>query len=520
MLFPDDPLKTSDRRFGSFYNQKNLGRLLDLALPPVVAFDGRHDVDACGHPLFQECVCQIPGACRIRDRDENHPYVIGDVVHVDILDTRHGCGNTPGGLHVSYVMPRLPGMPKLWQSGMVFTVASFAAGLLNYAFQGVIGRQLPLNEYGLVNAILGFVGLFSLPLAAIRQALTHHIAQLRASGDEARLRGLFLGGERLLLRATVLGCLIALVLVYPLATFFHIPRVSLVAVALAVVFANLWTEFANGVFFGMAWFGRLGGIIVSCALARVLLGALGTRLWPGAEPAILASLAYALVFASLFLWRHHLARPGLESIRPSGREFTHYAFACTAFVLGQYAFLQGDLLVAQRHIAGDDLGLYTGAGQLGRALVYLVSPFLMVLFQARSAHRHASAVRDQIGLLMLYAAALVAGAFAITFLRGPLSGLIFGRAETGAAQLVGPFTAAMVSVGLVQAVGTWALASRWFKITYLFGALGIAYWLMLLFLGRDAGSLLRIMLFSSTASAIILSICWIAVGRRRQTGDP
>lgn len=403
-------------------------------------------------------------------------------------------------------------MPKLWQSGMLFTAASLVAGVLNYAFQGVIGRQLPLAEYGLVNGVLGFVGLFGLPLAAIRQATVHHIAQFKAAGDEARLRGLFLGGERLLLKSTLLGCLVALVLVQPLGSFFNIPRFSLGVVALIAVFTNLWLEFGNAIFFGMAWFGRLAWIIVCCAFLRVVFGLIGTKVWVAAEPAVLASSAYLVVFAALFLWRHQIGQPGIKPIRPSGREFTTYALACMAFVFGQYAFLQGDLLVAQRHISGDDLGRYTGAGQLGRALVFLVSPFLMVLFQARSAHRHREALKDQVGLLLLYGMALAGGAVFITLLRGTLAGLIFGRADTGAEELVGRFTAAMVAVGIVQAIGTWALASRWFKITYLFGGLGAAYWTMLLFVGRSPMALLSAMLLWSSLAAVVLSAAWIAVG--------
>ncbi|HPA17671.1 MAG TPA: hypothetical protein PLU30_07970 [Verrucomicrobiae bacterium] len=405
-------------------------------------------------------------------------------------------------------------MPKLWQSGVILAAASFLAGLVNYAFQGVIGRQLPLDEYGLVNGTLGFVGMFGLPLAAIRQALIHHIAHFRASGDDARLRGLLLGSQRLLLRLTLLGCALALLLIQPLGSFFHLPRNSLVTVALAVVFANLWAEFGNAVCTGMAWFRSLAVIGLGGALIRLATGFAGTRIWIAAEPAVFAGALSLLAFAPLLIWRRQIAPPDCQPIRPSGRELAAYTLACAAFVLGQYAFLQGDLLVAQRHIAGDDLGRYTGAGQLGRALVYLASPLLMVLFQSRSAHRHRGALRDQVGLLLLYAAALAVGALGITCLRGPLAGLIFGRADTGAEQLVGRFTATMVAVGLLQAIGTWALASRWFKLTFLFGTLGAIYWLTLLFAGHDTASLLRTMLWLSGASAVLLSAAWLWSSRK------
>lgn len=405
-------------------------------------------------------------------------------------------------------------MPRLWQSGVLLTVATFLAGLVNYTFQGVIGRLLPLDEYGLVNGTLGFVGMFGLPLAAIRQAVIHHIAHYRALGDDGRLRGLVLGSQRLLLRLTLLGCVLAILLIQPLGAFFHVPRSSLVAAALAVVFANLWVEFGNAVCIGMAWFRSLAAIGLAGACIRLAAGWIGTRAFGAAEPAVFAGALSLLAFSPLLLWRRQIAPSDIQPIRPSGREMATYALACAAFVFGQYAFIQGDLLVAQRHITGDDLGRYTGAGQLGRALVFLASPFLMVVFQSRSGHRHREAFREQVGLLLLYAAALGAGALAITLLRAPLAALIFGRADTGAEDFVARFTATMVAVGILQAIATWALASRWFKLTFLFGALGLIYWLALLSMGHDPASLLRAMLLASFMATAVLSAAWLWVARR------
>ena len=43
----------------------------------------------------------------------------------------------------------------------------------------------------------------------------------------------------------------------------------------------------------------------------------------------------------------------------------------------------------------------------------------------------------------------------------------------------------MVFVGLLQALALWALASRWTKISLLYGVLGLGYWLALLLLGKN-----------------------------------
>jgi len=51
----------------------------------------------------------------------------------------------------------------------------------------------------------------------------------------------------------------------------------------------------------------------------------------------------------------------------------------------------------------------------------------------------------------------------------------------------------MVFVGLNQSLGMWALASRWFRVSLLYGALGLGYWLTLLVFAHDVDTLLTIM---------------------------
>ena len=104
----------------------------------------------------------------------------------------------------------------------------------------------------------------------------------------------------------------------------------------------------------------------------------------------------------------------------------------------------------------------------------------------------ASDLREQLKLLGLYAFGLVSGAIVLFVLRRFCLELLH-RNTPEAAAMIGRFAAAMVFTGLLQALGTWALASRWIKISLLYGALGIGYWLALLFLGKSPAALLQMM---------------------------
>jgi O-antigen/teichoic acid export membrane protein len=408
-------------------------------------------------------------------------------------------------------------MTKLWQSGMILSSAGLVAGLGNYAFQAVMGRCLDKAEYGYVNSTLGFIGLLGLPLGIASWSVTHYIAHFRATGDEARLQGLLSGCRKLLFRLTLAGSVAAALLVKPLSSFFHFPRQGLMVVALLCALAGLWAAFANTLCQGVGWFGRLAGITLVMMVLRLSLGAVMVVKWPVAEAGVLASGVAFLAYLMSLRWRKELASKA-NPVSPWSLDFVQYLAVGTAWVVGGYCLTQGDLLVAQRYFSGQDLGLYTAAGLLGRALPMVVGPMLTVLFTSRSGHRTETALREQLKLLGLYATGLAAGAAGLLLLRDFWVGLIFGKHTPDAAAMVSRLALTMAFIGLMQAVGTWALASRWLKVALLYGASGLIYWLVLLVWGRSPPVMLQLMPVAAGIAFGLVFVSWLVAMRISHPG--
>jgi len=86
--------------------------------------------------------------------------------------------------------------------------------------------------------------------------------------------------------------------------------------------------------------------------------------------------------------------------------------------------------------------------------------------------------------------------------------------------MIAPFAITMVFVGLMQAIGTWALASHWLKISLLYGILGAAYWALLLAVGKTPAALLHAMpLAAGTAFLFLFSFWFIAMRRHKLIVD-
>ena len=398
------------------------------------------------------------------------------------------------------------------QSGIILSAASFLVGLGNFAFQAIIGRQLKESgEYGLVNTTLGYVGLLGLPLLIATTAITHYIARYDFHGDDARLQGLLAGCRKFLFRLTIAGSLLAILLAKPLSDFLHF-RPGLTFAALACVLAGLWGGLATALCQGLSWFKRLALIgLLGVGIRLAFAGGVVAQ-FPAAEWAVLATGVAVLANLILLYWKKDLVRPA-EPVSPWDRDFVQFLIVSAAFVGGGYCFTQGDLLVAQRFFSKPELDNYSSAGVFARALPMTVAPLLTVLFTHRSTAHTGDALRDQLRLIGLYAAGLICGLIGLLMLR-TFCLQIIGRNTPEAAGMVGQLAMTMVSVGLLQALGMWALASRWVKIALLYGGLGLSYWITLFCLGKSPSGLLQVMPFASGMAFVILFTVWLLAMRR------
>ena len=289
-------------------------------------------------------------------------------------------------------------------------------------------------------------------------------------------------------------------------------------VTLGCTLLGLWASFATALCQGMSWFKRLALIGFLAMMLRVLFGWFVTLNWPSAETAVLATGFSLLAYLVLLFWKKDLALHG-EPAPPWNRELAHYFIISAAFVVGNFCFFQGDYLVASKFFTNDQRDAYVVAGILARALPMTVAPLLTVLFTSRSGQRTGGIVAEQMKLMGLSTLGLVFGAVCLFALRTFCLKLV-GKYSPEAAGMIGQFSITMVFVGLLQSLAYWSLGSRWIKISLLYGALGIAYWLTLLFLGKSPAAMLQMMPVAAGLAFGAIFVVWLIAMRRHKTGAP
>jgi len=373
------------------------------------------------------------------------------------------------------------------------------------------------GQYSHTNsAINAFMPLLGLPPQLAIMAVTHAIAHYHAIGDTQRLQGLLAGCRKFLFHLTIFGSILAIVVAKPLSLFLNYTT-SLMLVSLVCAILGLWTSLATALCQGLSWFKRLAAIGFIVMVLRVSLSYIAAVRWPYEESFVIASTVALAAYLVLLYWRKDMALPKQTvATSPWNHEFILYLTVSAAFVVGNYCFSLSDLLVMQRHFSTTESGdAYTAAERLAFSLPTTVAPLLTVLFTNRSVAHSADALRNQMKLIALYAVGLIFGAVCLIALRHLCLRLLH-KDSPEAAEMIQHLSVTMIFVGLLQAVGTWALASRWSKISLLYGVLGIGYTTLILVVGTTPGILLKTMPLAAGASFVILFLVWFIAMRRHK----
>jgi hypothetical protein len=229
--------------------------------------------------------------------------------------------------------------------------------------------------------------------------------------------------------------------------------------------------------------------------------------------AVTATTLGFLANLALLYWWKDILRHGAVRISPWNFQFLGFVLVTGAYAAGNYFFLSGDALVAKKNFLPDDLGAYQVAARWCINLPGILLPLLQVMFASRSGSKEGHASSDQRILLGLYAAGLACGALIMIGLRSFLAAKLRGHPDPEAASMMIPYTIAMAFVGLGQAIAMWSLASRWFKLAMLYGALGLTYWIALLELGKSPEALLHLMPIGTGTAFAILLVSWLLAQR-------
>lgn len=313
----------------------------------------------------------------------------------------------------------------------ITTVLSLA--YIIYA-QNTLGTALA-SEFTTALSLVAFCQIAFGPINGIVARFT---AQYAGRGKLGQVRALYAAVLRRVALYVLVGLIIAMVAVKPLASFWRFNGITPLLTAYGIIYAILLLSVGRGVLRGLQAFGRLNANTISESAIRLGGGVAILTLVVSPTAALLPYVAALLV--TLGLTHVQLARSWRN--RPAeavdGREIKRFTGPMFIMMMTSAGFQNIDMLMVKHLFAESEAGVYAAAFMLARCMSALVTPFNTLLLPLlASMHEQGMAVASTFlrvgGYFLLLALVPI---LAFTLWPEEIVGLLYKPGFAGAASIV------------------------------------------------------------------------------------
>lgn len=336
----------------------------------------------------------------------------------------------------------LPARRKLLQQGLSWDVLLLFGAVAvqngsNYGFHLVISRLLGPAEYGSLAALLALLMVVSVPLGVVQTVVAKRVAILRAEGRESDITALAVRTTKAIAPVALAG-LLAVAATSPLIGALLGTQAPAAALLGPFVLLALLTSVPLGVLQGRLQFGRMGAAFVAAVPVRLGLGIVLVAVGLGAGGAILATVLSQAVLLALVFALVGIDGASYRRYRASLSVFRGEVGAALMALTSFWLFAELDILLARHYLGPEEAGMYSSAGLLARALLFVSGAIALVAFPrfAETRGRGATAARALKLSVSAVVVLAVLGWLVLSTLRQPLVSLSFGSGFADAAELL------------------------------------------------------------------------------------
>lgn len=279
---------------------------------------------------------------------------------------------------------------KFWRNSLIFFIGSMLAGLLNYLFYPVLGRLLPLHDFGEVQALFSIL----LDIVVFFTAISMVITNITANASKDYKHANIIELEQATLVLLYVLFIIWLILTPFLGTFLKIdstyPLVAIYAVIIISLTINTRQAFLQGRqdFWGVTvgtLLGAGGKLVFSWLLVYAGYGVIGAI--AGLALGQLLNAAYATYRSRKMGLSFPLLRlqfRGFRSVLPEMRQVLP-AFTVSLAISILYS---SDVIIIKHYFSPDVAGQYSGIAAIGRIIFFLTAPIVLVMFSSIKLSNH------------------------------------------------------------------------------------------------------------------------------------
>lgn len=267
----------------------------------------------------------------------------------------------------------------LLRNSIVLFVTSLIANICTLLFQVVTGRQLPVEQYGILASMMSVFLIAATPLDALRTAMAHFATRSMRSGDTGAILWIVNSWSRWLVLIAVLLLTGSYFLRHQAGVFFQLQSGAPFVYACGLVAVTFFLPLVSGAFQGMQNFYWMSVSMHTWAVLRLGLVILFMMYSPTAIAGLTSHALAALITLGLGFWGLHRLTRERPVIRPASG--IGGFFVRSIFMLGGYAILMNADLIFIKHLfSPEEAGTFARAAIIGRSVVFLPMPIAMAMF--------------------------------------------------------------------------------------------------------------------------------------------
>ncbi len=351
------------------------------------------------------------------------------------------------------------------RTGLAIGLAVIVGNLSNYSFQIIAGRQLTVEQYGLLGGFLAVVTVITVSASSLQIVSARSLAAGEAVRSTRPLDGL----TRAALKAAAVIALCVLVLSPLIGSLLRVGIVPVVLLGLYVTPACI-DSIAAGRLQGLRRFAGLAVYSASQGVAKVVFSA--AVLIAGAQ--VQGLLATVIISSTV------IAVIGLRATSGAGavetRLLSQEARRSFAAIALFWLILSIDVPIARANFDGVEAGIYAAASVLGKAVLWLPALVAQLVFPSLA---QSSDSLDRTRYLMRRSAALVLAISTLSvgslYLLGePLFRFLYGDRYVAASDIAWKIGLAVVPLAFVNLVMYLLLAQQHVRYLRFFVAAVVA----------------------------------------------
>ena len=396
---------------------------------------------------------------------------------------------------------------KVFRASSLLFLCMTVGNVLSFLYQAFMSRALTIEEFGMLNSLLSFGMIISLPIQTLNTTIANLTSHLKAREAYHNILKLLYS---MLLKVSivgVVGILTFFLFSNHLKDFLNMPSIYPILVIGTIILFNIFMSVTFGILQGLQSFIYLGITGGLNALLKLAFGILLVYLGLGVEGALggIVLGMFVVCFASIVVLRFLLHKLNAQNPDSKSENYTFSSFSYSMPVLIALlcftSLTNVDLVLVRHFFSPEEAGNYAVAAVLGKAVLFLPGAIVLAMFPIVSESHALKADSYHLLKKSLALAGLLslAGVQVFIFFPELLVTMLMGAKHASVAPLVRLYGVAMFPFVFINIFMFFNLATHRMKFLYTFMAGSLAEVLLICLYHDSLRSVIYLLIFIGCA---------------------